>query len=326
MDVDAPVTDEVVELGELSDDQHRFLAPRRGRLDPDVDHAVEWTAWTLEPGAWRAGIGWAGVGVLPRVMVSTSPVLAALGTLDVAARWNALHFGPVDVAAQWRFDHLALGDLVADSLAVGGIASIELAPTWSVHAGLSYGELHAEGLPTRLPWSLRPLASEELLSGLVATANGLGIDPTVEGKGTLVRLATNLHFNRRDGLAMQASTVLFGELKADLGDDVAPEVLDALTWLAPGTAGGQIALDPVAKGPSWVVSVSYTASLGNLDLRAGAGTSATPLAWALQANDIALRGGGATRREERRMRKGWKAAPDELQADDAAPATVASAP
>ncbi len=308
-----PVAIEAEALTDLGAEQRAFLAPRRGRFLPDPDHAIEWTAWTLEPGEWRIGLGSAAVGLLPRTMVGTSPVLAALGTVDLSARWNALRLGPADAAAQWRYDHIGMGDFQADLLSVGGTLSLRLAPMWSLHLGATWSDLHAKGVPTQLPGLVGVAVDDAWIGGLAGHAASVGIDPEVHGEGLMLRVASDLWFNRRDGVTIQASWLAVGRLRADLGSRVDPAVQEALAWLAPGTAAGPIALDAADAGPALTVTASYTASLGNVDLRIGGGRSAVPLAWALQANDIAWRGGGESRREERAAKRGWRKPPEELR-------------
>ncbi len=304
-------------LPELSQEQSRFLKPSRGRLPPDPEHTIEWSAYTLEPGEWRIGLGLATVGLFPRVQVGTSPALAAFGIVDLSARWDLIRVGPVDLAMNWRWDGLHMGDLTGRVLSVGPTVSARLAEGWGAHIGGTYGQGHAQGVPTQLPPILRPFADPDLLDVLALGAAVTGIDPVVDARFGVVRLATDLRVNKRDGFVIQGQGLVWGDVSADLGENVSPELLSALQVVVPTLSGDRL---HASKGPGdplgWVVTLSYTASLGHADVRVGGGVSPTDLAWILQANDVALRGGGKSSRADNKRKKGWKRGPQELRGVD----------
>ncbi|MDP6933892.1 MAG: hypothetical protein QGG40_13290, partial [Myxococcota bacterium] len=61
---------------------------------------------------------------------------------------------------------------------------------------------------------------------------------------------------------------------------------------------------------AYAASLSWQFAWKHSDLRFGLGTSSVPGAWLMQSTDLSVRLGGKVRREERRMRKGWRRSRD----------------
>ena len=73
--------------------------PTRSTLAQDPYGQVDFTAYTLQWGEARIGLASSGLGVLPRVQLSTVPLLTAVKVYNGAAKWDVVRAGPLDVAA-----------------------------------------------------------------------------------------------------------------------------------------------------------------------------------------------------------------------------------
>jgi hypothetical protein len=140
----------------------------------------------------------------------------------------------------------------------------------------------------------------------VAEAEARGVDLDVKASAATLRFATDYRFNRRDSVILQFQSLFYTDVFGGL---------TASRDIPPMLGIGEVVSTAVAVDESqrysltenYVATLSYQASFNHLDLRVGGGWSApVAYAWPLTAFDVSWRFGGATKAEERRLRKGWK--------------------
>lgn len=311
----------------LTEAQHDFLKPKRSRLPQNPYAQTDFTAYTLEWGEFKIGLAGVSAGVLPRTQLATVPVLWALGIPNGNIKVNAVRFGPVDLAVTGDLSNLGLPGFFARKADGGLLASAIIVDPWSVHVGVSYGvfQLHGEPDLSRLSPLVAVLGStsnsaldayyQTLLTDLNANTVELGLYArTFTG-----RVATDIRFNRRDSLILQGTAVLSRNVDAgaivngvseNFDPERLPDVLGVRQYFSPG------ARPLTATGD---VTASWQFAWKHFDLRLGLGYSAVPFAWLLQSLELDYRFGGATRAEERRIRKGWRK--DKKHIDEPDPAS-----
>lgn len=278
----------------------RWLEPKRGQLGQNPYGITDYTAYTLEFGEWRLGLGSISVGALPRTQVGFSPPLTALGILNGTAKVNLLRLGPVDLAASGQLYRLGVGGFRGQQLGGGGVLSVQVLPPWSLHLSGLYSGFSASGLPD--------LSDPPTLLGLVAP-DLAGYQPQVEGvvgdapldfsaRSFSLRLATDVRFNRRDSLIVQAQGMVWSQVDSATNPDDLPPLMNLDKALG-GSSDAPLR-------DSYVASAAWQFSWKHADLRIGAGVSSVPGAWLLQSTELAWRLGGATRNSERRMRRTWR--------------------
>ena len=290
----------------LSAQQHAYLKPKQHLLPQHPYAQTDYTAYTLEWGEVKLGLIGAYMGILPRIQVGTQPLLDVMGIANVNGKFNLVRTGPVDLAVVGSMHRTELGDFTAEFSGAGGLASIRLAPGWSIHVGGLHGKAEASGLPTQVPSFLAPYVDHQSVSEMTGHLHDLGFTPSLSAKGTLLRVATDIRFNRRDSMLLQGTTFLESSYSGDLGSQTSPFAEDVLGILVPGSEGSSFSRDLTPQGLQYVFTVSYQMSFRQLDLRMGGGRAANPLAWIVQGNDMAWRFGGKTRAETRRTRRGWR--------------------
>lgn len=267
--------------------------PVRRRLPPDPRGQVDYTAYTLDAGEVRLGAWSVGMGVVPRLQVTTMPALDALEVPNGRARWNLVRAGPIDLSVTGGYA-TGWGETLDLSLVQAeAAASVVLTPGWSVHGRTTWASGQVRGTP-----QLDGVAAlvERWVGNEIPTRAVSRLEEEVwldeSGTAMMVQLATDLRFNRRDSLVFQAASVL----GASEGYAVDPrELLDP--------EGGRLPVDQL-----WAASLAYQVSWRNVDLRVGAGYSPVPGAWLAQAVDLSVRFGGETREEERRQLASWRRA------------------
>lgn len=240
---------------------------------------TDYNAYTLEPGEFEVGLGVA-VGVLPRVQVSTSPLLLAISAPNVQVKWNAFRLGPVDLALDGGGAWIQQPEFSARWLAPRLQASLTPKSPLSVHAGLSWDRLQTDGIVDLD--ALSPLMEGKLDTTLDAVA--LLVDPNLV-KCTFSSLraqgAIQLQLSRGHSLIAQGSTMLSSttELPVEIpaGQDI-PGIGDASDLLEPG------AVHMASFG--WQLDTRHAA------LQIGVGTSTIPLMWLTQAVRLSFRFGG----------------------------------
>ncbi|MEC7241833.1 MAG: hypothetical protein VXW32_11425, partial [Myxococcota bacterium] len=94
---------EAIRAPELTENQIRWLKPKRELMYAVPRAQVDFTAYTLEWGEVKVGLANVLVGVAPRVQVGTSPTLNLLGVYNVSGKANPLRFGQVDLAVDGNY-------------------------------------------------------------------------------------------------------------------------------------------------------------------------------------------------------------------------------
>lgn len=317
--VDAPdplfAPTDAVPLGEdLSRREARKLRPKHHRFPQNpYGNTVSYSAYTLEPGEAKLGIGSLGVGVVRGVQVGTAPLLDVVGVFNANAKIDFLRRGPVDVAVLGQYYTMPLTGVLeavgagrfltgsdgttitsrATYTALGGTASVRLAQPWTLHTQLYWASPSARG----------EIAFDDLPDSLLP---GVGLPDSAEiGLGVradlgVLNLATDVRFNRRDSLFAWLRYPFYGRVRgltdgAIEGFPASEDLSFVVQW------GGNIALRD-----SYSFAVGYQASWRHVEARVGVGWSAVPATWLLQAFELSYRFGGPTRRHERDVRQGYR--------------------
>lgn len=288
-------------------------APRRATLPQDpYSNNSSYTAYALEWGEAKLGVGSIQAGIAPRIQLGTAPMLDLIGALNLTAKANVLREGPLDGALLLQYYNLPLGGLIgaftgdwitdqsptasarASYLGLGATGSLQLRAPWSIHAQLylmhpsTRGDVAFDSLP--------PL----LLPGLSLGGTG-AVGVGVIGDVGVLNVATDYRFNRRDSVFLWLRYPFYGRVRG-----LTSGAIDGFEQLE--NASFIVAYgDTIPFVDSYSVALGYQASYRHLELRAGLGLSALPGVWALQAFELSYRFGGATRRRERRIRRGHAA-------------------
>jgi hypothetical protein len=287
----------------LSRSQYRWLKPKRGRLDPNPYGNTDFTAYSLEFGEVRLGLGTVTVGAFPRTQIGTAPLLNAVGIYNGHAKANLFRLKGFDLAARASGYWLPLGDFDGFYLDVGGYASQVVHPRMSIHAGASYTRMSMRGVPDFSKASPVVTAMTGDLSAYSPPPEWFGDDPpAITAEALTARLAVDYRFNRRDSLIVQAWTLARAAVVSDLGEVNLSEALPPIGGLDEALSyQGNFKVTE-----AYIASLSYQASWKQVDLRVGAGISSVPGAWAMQSTELAYRFGGKTRREETRQLRTWR--------------------
>jgi hypothetical protein len=309
-----PNQDGVVVLDDgPTDDEIRGLKPKRHRFPQDpYANTTSYTAYTLDWGESKIGLGSITTGVAPRVQLGTVPVLYVAGVLNANLKANLVRKGPFDASVGMQYYNVPLtgiasrwlsgdaGDNVAVNasyLGIGTTGSVQVARPWSVHLQTYWARpsINGEIMFADLP--------EVLLPGLSlgdTGAVGLG----VIGDLGILNLATDLRFNRRDSVFAWLRYPFYGRVRGRTNGEIGGfENLSNADFIV---AYG----DWIPFGDSYSMAFGYAASWKHFEARAGIGFSAVPGAWLLQAFELSYRFGGATRRQERKIRKGFRQMPE----------------
>jgi len=297
-DIDLDVAEE---LPALETKELRRFRPTHRKLPQNPYAQTDYTAYTLEWGEVKLGVGHMTAGLLPRTQVGISPSLQMLGIRNANAKVNLLRLGPVDVAAEGHTYRLPIGDdfMLAFS-GVGGMTSLRIMPRWSLHAGARYSVITAKGSPDL-----------SLATPFVARVSGLDLSSlpleeiqehlqiNAKAHAVTARVATDIRINRRDSFVIQGQGIVWGGF--DTGHEAElPEVLDV------GANVPKVEDGPVALTDAYMASISYQLAWKRLELRVGGGISSVPGAWLLQSTEISYRLGGKTRWTENRMMRNWR--------------------
>ena len=278
----------------------RLFKPSPFHLPAYPRSQVDFTAYTLEFGEVKLGVSNITVGILPHVQAGTSVLLDVLGIPNVQAKIHATEGGPFDIAAYVEYNRLVRTDFDATLLTAGGVASFQLARPWALHVGGSYtsGEVAGDiSLDTidQLLWFLDTAAAADPAHG----------DALLHVRTVGVRVATDIRFNRRDALILQAGATIHSEVDAD--DDLfvptflgLEEALEHDGWVNPMDAG--------------MASIAWQFSWQHWEARVGAGVSSIPGSWVLNTWELSYRFGGKTRVKERRMLETWQKNKEDLKA------------
>lgn len=327
-----PGTGEVEQLGETLDKkQLRQLKPKRWKFPQNpYGNTNSYTAYALEWGETKIGPGSIQIGLVPRIQVGTVPVLDAVGVFNVTAKANLMREGPLDGAllAQYYLvpitsilTSLGVDQSLADGttfttsasyLGLGATGSLQVVDPWSIHLQGYWARPSAKG---EIAFGDLP---EVLLPGLSIGGDEIALG--VVGDLAVLNVATDVRFNRRDSVFAWLRYPFYGAVRGVTGSDV------------PGFEGVQGNAELAVQyeqfipiGSSYSVAAGYQASWKHFEARIGAGWSAIPLTWLLQAFEVSYKFGGTTRRSERVIRKGFKENRRELE-DAPAPVPPTEAP
>ncbi len=290
-----------VEAPALSRAQMKFLEPRHSRLDANARGQTDFTAYTLEWGEVKIGVASVSVGALPRLQLTTVPLLDVAHVYNGSAKYDFLTAGPVDVAVQGALYRLPADGFVAQFLSGGLWSSVRVAEPWSVHLGVEYDRATARGLPdlSRLVGIISP-SSRDDLEAWTAEARDQGIELDAAGNAIRARFASDVRLNRRDSIVLQAQALVWSKVDAGIDGANVPPVFGLDSFLSTHQEGFHSPTD------FYVSSLAWQFAWKRVDLRVGVGLSSIPYAWLLQSTELSVRLGGATRREESRMKRGWE--------------------
>lgn len=290
-------------MEDVDDQTLGWLKPKRHRLSPNPYQSTDFTAYTLEWGEVKVGLAAISAGVLPRVQVGTVPTLNVLGIYNLQLKGNLLRVGPMDVALQANHYRLPMGtEFVAAYTGGGGMVSMKATRHWSVHMGAYAAFMAVEGSPDLdrvAPFLLDAMAPEVdlWLAQMVADRVELHARSQVLNG----RVATDVRFNRRDSLVLQAVSTVGGHIDNGTGRNVDVPPIMGLEQAVDGQSDGRVPL-----GSNYTATASWQFSWKRIELRVGGGVSSVPGAWLLQSSELSYRMGGRTRATERRMSKGWR--------------------
>ncbi len=305
------------ELGTLSQDELRDLRPRRYRFPQNpYANTSGFTAYSLELGEFRVGLGTLAAGVLPGTQVGTFLPGDLAGAFNIYGKSNIVRRGPLDLAliAQYYKVPSWLLDLATDQanaaldgggqtgslrasggyLGLGAVVSLQILDPWSAHLSVYYGRPGAKGSFAfdDLPALLFPgLDVPETDGNLVARVNGDAV---------VINLATDLRFNRRDSVFVWGRVPVYARARGLASAEDFGEGFDGIDIIV---AYGQ----PLPPSETYSVAFGYMASWKHFEARVGLGVDAYPVpVWALQAFDLSYRFGGPTRRSEGDIRRGYR--------------------
>lgn len=290
------------------------LEPKRSRLPNHPYTHTDFTAYSLEWGETRLGLGQIRVGILPRVQVGTVPAGLAVGALNGTAKVNFLRVGPFDMAATGAHYRYSRDQFQANVTQLGSTASLQVVNKWSLHVTGRWQTTGASGVPNlnNSPWLLDTFAPELQSTAEQAEATGLITqeeaiqrvqnelaDDYLTAQAVTLKVASDLRLNRRDSVILQAQANLRSSVDTnmDLGALAAEDRIAAMAIAS---------LEAEGVADTYITSLAWQFSWHRADLRLGAGLSSVPGAWLSQTADFAWRFGGKTRRTETRMTRTWK--------------------
>ena len=278
---------------------YRWLRPDRGDLEQVPRAQTDFTAYTVEFGEVKMGLAHITAGIAPRVQVTTAPVLHALDLPNVSLKANPIRVLGFDLAATSSYYALGLEEFQATYMTLGGRASVRLMQPWTLHFGGESVWVTADGMPNLegLAPILSTLTGSELTDYAVENAQNTSLD--IDARLTSIRVATDIRFNRRDSLILQASTTIGGDFTS--AEPLPPD------FNLPPILGIDLALqEPARIDDSLTMSLAWQLAWKHTELRMGFGYSTSPGAWLMQATELSYRFGGKTRRSEYRMRRTWR--------------------
>ena len=305
---DSPSTfdpSEATELDTPDANLWRFMKPTRSRLPQNPYASTDFTAYTLELGETKLGLGSITVGVLPRVQVGTAPALDALGIYNAQAKFNLLRVGPVDLALGGSHYQLPVGGFTGYQSNLSSTLSVQVTGPWSVHVTGSYATLGAQGTPdlNELSPLIMTAAGNPDLSGAQGYVDQATDHTPVNAKAQTasVRVASDIRLNRRDSIVLQGSAMVWGDVDTGVDPADLPPILGLDQALEAAHYEGSI---PVSQ--TYVASAAWQFQWKRAELRVGAGVSSVPGAWLMQSTEFAWRFGGKTKRTERQLRQAWR--------------------
>jgi len=264
-----------------------------------VNRATDYTAYTLELGEVRLGLAQVGIGVAPRVQLTATPLLYALGAWNGAAKANLLRAGPWDMALLGSVSGLTEGrDFQALWSRVAMQHSVQAGERVGLHLGAGWDHIFALGLPSeqaleRFIWDEDRARAYRRWYDTAAAS-----DARFEASQNLVtlRMAVDFRLTERDAIVAQASGFTYGDARSTVAAGPDEEVID----LPPVLGLDEIFINESNTGnalaQSWVAGLAYQATFRHLQLRVGGGWSAQTWAWVPATFDASWRFGGRSRR------------------------------
>jgi len=246
----------------------------------------EHSAQTLRLGEVLMGTSGIGVGVLPRVHLTTRATLDMVGLPNGELKVQVLDRPGVDVSVDGELLRSTLSGLDARGTGFGANASLHRGRL-SLHSGLHYAAYSMNGLPTESPPLVVSLVGSDPLADASDEYGDL-FDAGFRWNAATLRAGVELRVLGRSGLLLQGSLALGGSASvkaATTFDGTSVDVGHAL----PGVDTFKGTTKPWG---SWVGTIAWQQVLGPFHLRAGFGASAVPYAWVTQAMSVQMRLGG----------------------------------
>jgi hypothetical protein len=273
----------------------------------DPRSQIDFTAYTLGRGEARVGLASIDVAPVTRLQFGTAPLLDLVGIYNAKAKVTALEGERFAVSASgqlWLVPVTGLLEQFGGKNAFGvgrdvfvrrmtyssaslGASAI-LHERWSVHGGLAYSRVVGTG-----SFDFRNLPVV-VLPGAEAIGGNATLVPKVVGELVQARVATDVRFNRRDSVILQAALPLVASARGSVSGDLegVPRELENLDVAV-------IYTERLKPSKTYRASVAYQMSLRQVDLRVGFGVTGLdkPLhrAWMLEVFDLAYRFGGRYR-------------------------------
>ncbi|MES2644095.1 MAG: hypothetical protein V4850_31705 [Myxococcota bacterium] len=268
--------------------------PSWASLPPNPRGQTDFTAYTLDWGEVRVGIGNVGIALFPGVQLSTQPVLDAVRMPNLALKLNLLQLGDsFDGAVNASLGHMRTDTMNALYVTAGGTVSVIVTPAWSLHGGAQWTYAAAIGAPDLSvtadavePYYAGNLPSDASLQYL---SDKLAYEVRVEA--VTLRAATDFRINRRDSIILQGQAVLWAWSRYP---NYAERFVSEESGFVPIT-------------DTYTASLAWQFSWRNVDLRVGGGISSVPGAWLLNTVDLAWRFGGNTRGHQGKRLRAWRA-------------------
>ena len=325
-------SEEAEDLNEFEAKDLKTVKPKHWKFPQNPYGNTDYTAYTLEWGETKIGLGSITVGVLPRIQLGTYPILDILGIQNLTLKGNLVREGRLDAAgvmSVWwiptgsvlnRYAFLDLPEEALNSTdyikhafysSIGLRGSLRILEPWSAHIGASYifaglaGNFDIETLP-------------DLLLPIADQASGeFGLAPHLDGNMLMINFATDFRFNRRDSIVLMGRFVPFAKARVGVNID---------EWAGVDTGVEDITLDgdidfSVAYGGvtnpvnSYAVALAWQFSWKHIEARVGWGISAVPYTWVIGPFDMSYKFGGKTRRTQTKIKKGWKDNRKDLRKD-----------
>ncbi|MEM6928836.1 MAG: hypothetical protein AAF602_17995 [Myxococcota bacterium] len=274
----------------------------------------EHSAQTLRLGEVMMGTSGVGVGLLPRVHVTTRVTLDAVGLPNGEVKLQLLDRPGLDVSVDTMLLRSTLSGFDTSAYDFGANASLHRGRL-SLHSGLHHGAFSMSGLPTESPGLVVQLAGTDPLAEVGDEYTDF-VDTSFAWRATTLRGGVELRVLGRSGLLLQGSLALGGQVDIRAATTLEGTTVD----IGHALPGVNMIKGSTKPWGSWVASVSWQQVLGPFHLRAGIGTSAIPYAWVTQAFSLQTRIGGVRLKRAhptgRRFTKEVEPEPEVLTFDD----------